>query len=324
MIGETVIKRTTVALLVLSSTPTGVMAQTPAAKPDCVPMGQLVALSGQRASTRPICPGERPALSPGQPYRFVCYSAAKIFNVIGAQGATLPGCTPPVTRPAPCVSDQQTNCIRKGPGEDLRGPVVILPYGRVLMETRPTLAWRSVPGATSYIARVNGPGVSWAQSTSSTRLTYPAGAEALQSSNVYTVTVIAQGEGNPSRIKTKALSVLPESSMQQVRSVEEQIRSWNLEPDAAAKILDGLYLGRGLLDQSIQILQERIQAGSLDPQLYQNLGDRYLEAGLLEEAGPLYSQARKMGQQRGDLSIVAQAQAGLEKIETLKASRRPK
>jgi len=190
------------------------------------------------------------------------------------------------------------------------------------MENRPTLAWRSVPSTNSYIARVKGPGVSWAQSTSSTRLTYPAEAKSLQRGNVYTVTVIAQG--NPAQIETKALSVLPQATVEQVRRAEEEIQSWNLEPDAAARLLDGLYIGRGLLDESIQILQQRVDAGSLDPQIYQNLGDRYLEAGLLDEAGPLYSQAQQMGQQRGDLSMVAQAQAGLEKIEALKASRRPR
>jgi len=187
------------------------------------------------------------------------------------------------------------------------------------METRPTLAWRSVSGTTRYIARVNGPGVSWAQSTSSTRLAYPAEAKSLQNGNVYTVTVIAQG--NPAQIETKALSVLPQATVEQVRSAEDQIQSWNLEPDTAARLLDGLYIGRGLLDESIQILQQRVDAGSLDPQIYQKLGDRYLEAGLLDEAGALYSQARQIGQKQGDANIAAQAQAGLERIEEIRASR---
>lgn len=309
-------------LLLLSSIQIEAIAQSSRAAQTCIPKGELVAYSGQRVTSQPVCQAEQPTLAPGAPYKFVCYSATKIFSVIGANGVALPGCDPPVDRPTPCISNAQANCQRKGPGENLNGPTITLPYGTSLIDPRPTFTWQSVPSSATYIVKVKGSGVDWARPTSSIKFAYPEEEKALQPGNVYTVAVIAKG-GPPSS-DTKTFSMLSDADIQKVKAAEEQIKGWNLEPDKTATVLDGLYIGKGLLDQSIQVLQQRIQSGTQSAQLYQRLGDRYLEAGLLDQAGPLYSQARVLAQQHGDTNVVAQAQAGLEKINELRASRQPR
>lgn len=316
------IKTVVGTLLLLSSTQIEAIAQSPKAAQKCIAKGELVAYAGQRVTSQPVCQGEQPALSPGASYKFVCYSASKIFSVIGANGIALPGCNPPVARPTPCISNAQANCQRKGSGEDLNGPTITLPYGTSLIEPRPDFTWQSVPGAATYIVKAKGPGVDWARPTSSTRLSYPPQEKAFQPGNVYTVAVIAKG-GPPSS-DTKTFSMLSGTDIQKVKAAQEQIQGWSLEPDKTATVLDSLYLGKGLLDQSIQVLQQRIQSGTQSAQLYQRLGNRYLEAGLLDQAGPLYSRARALAQHHGDTNVVAQAQAGLEKINELRASRQPR
>jgi len=60
--------------------------------------------------------------------------------------------------------------------------------------------------------------------------------------------------------------------------------------------LAAMYAARGLLDQAIEVLQSRVQEESQDPQLYQKLGDRYLEADLPELAQSQYEQAKQLAQ----------------------------
>lgn len=290
------------------------------AEAQCQPVGKLAVYSGRQVSTQPVCPGERPALKSGNSYEFLCYVTSGVFSFIGARGVALPKCESPAARRTPCPTDALASCTRKGPGEDANAPRLILPYGKVLTETRPLLKWTATPGATQYVVKVAGPGVDWGKIViNGTALPYPAGELPLKHGNVYTVGVVAH-QDSTLITSLKTLTLLSQSEVQRVKTAEEHIKRWGLSLDDTALELEATYVGRGLLDEAIMLLKSRVQRGSRNPQLHQKLGDRYLEADLPELAQNQYEQAKQLAQRVSNLTVVAQAEAGLQKVAQLKAS----
>jgi len=320
---QILIKRAVVVLVALYCDQGTAFANNPVGKTKCASTGTL-ALSVQKVSIQTVCQGVRPALIPGKRYQFLCYSTAGIFNLIGAKGMILPGCEPPTARRISCPTDAQAKCTRKGPQQDPNPAKVITPYGKILMETRPHLSWMPTPGATEYIVKIIGPGVPkviFGKSVrGATTLPYPGDAPPLAFGNVYTITVVAQGATTVSTRKT--VTLLSQSVAQQVMMAQEQVERWNLSADEMASTLDAMYMGQGLLDKAIEVLQARVNAGTQTSQIYQQLGNHYLETNLQEQAEAQYGLAKQLGRNASDPAAIAQAEAGLQKIAQLKASRR--
>ncbi len=318
------IKQAAVVLVALYCNQVTALANNLVGKTKCVSIGKLALSSAQKVSTQTLCQGERPALIPGQRYQFLCYSTTGIFNLIGAKATALPGCAPPAARRISCPTDTQASCTRKGPEESPNSPQMITPYGKVLMETRPRLSWMPTPGAREYIVKVKGPGeprVNFGKSVrGNTTLSYPADAPPLSSGNVYTLTVVAN-QGGSSISSRKTITLLSQAAVQQIKMAQELVQRWKLPPDEAASTLDAVYMGQGLLDKAIEVLQARVSGGSQDPQIYQQLGNHYLEANLQQQAQVQYERAKQLGHNASDPAAIAQAEAGLQKIAQLRATR---
>lgn len=318
-----VIKRAVVVLVALYCNQGTAFANHTVGKMKCVLTGTL-ALSVQKVSTQTVCQGARPALIPGKRYHFLCYSTAGIFNLVGAKGMILPGCEPPAARRISCPTDAQAKCTRKGPQQDPNPAKVITPYGKILDETRPLLSWMPTPGATEYIVKIIGSGVPKVIFGKSVRgatiLPYPGDAPPLAFGNVYIITVIANPDRTPISSR-KTVALISQAAAQQVKSAQEQIQRWNLSADEMASTLDAMYMGQGLLNKAIEVLQARVNVGSQDPQIYQQLANHYLEVNLPQQAQAHYEQAKQLGQATSDPAVTAQAEEGLQKIAQLKASR---
>lgn len=295
--------------------------QPPPASAKCLPLGRLESSSGQQVSTRIVCQGERPKLSAGKHYNFLCYATGNFLNSLGTGGWNLPGCPPPSARRIPCPTNSKVKCEpHKGPGEDPNAPVLITPYGNTLIDDRPLISWTPVPGATSYVVKVSGPGVRWGKLISQgTTLAYPSDEPPLGFGNVYTMRVSAN-RGKAPISSVKVFNLVSEQEATRLVSAVQLIEAWNIPEDETAYDTNAVYAAKYLLHNAIETLQARVKAGSQTPDIYQELGDRYLEIGWPEAAQVQYKRAKQLAQQIRDPTAVSEAEAGLQQIAQLKAS----
>ncbi len=264
-----------------------------------------------------LCQGDR--LQPAQSAKVevLCYLNRKVLLL--PKGNVSSQCSPlkEQEQSLQCTRHNRARCPkRKGPTEARTTPVLIAPYSSIVLDPRPDLVWTPIPGITSYKIQVSGVGVDWSQSvTGSNQLTYPPHQPPLKFGNAYKITIIANQGNSPIAASLATINVLQEDEAQYIKQIVQRLTNFNLSPDRAAYLdLDNLYMSYGLLTESIEVLQARVEAGSKLPEIYTTLGDRYLEAGLPHQAKPLYQNAIQLAQKIDNSTQVEKAKAGLRKI----------
>jgi tetratricopeptide (TPR) repeat protein len=265
-----------------------------------------------------LCQGDR--LQPAQSAKVevLCYLNRKVLLL--PKGNVSSQCSPlkEQEQSLQCTRHNRVRCPkRKGPTEARTTPVLIAPYSSIVLDPRPDLIWTPIPGITSYKIQVSGVGVDWFESVAdSNQLTYPPHQPPLKFGNAYKITIIANQGNSPVAASLATINVVKEDQAQYIKQIVQRLINLNLSPDQAAYLdLDNLYMSYGLLTESIEVLQARVEAGSKLPEIYTTLGDRYLEAGLPRQAKPLYQKAIQLAQKIDNLTQVEKAKAGLRKIE---------
>ncbi|MBD2452467.1 hypothetical protein H6G76_36315 [Nostoc sp. FACHB-152] len=181
---------------------------------------------------------------------------------------------------------------RKGPNEENENtPLIIQPYGNVLVNNRPTISWVAVPGATSYTVQVKSYNVNWVKRVNDTTLLYPPEKEGLHYGSASKIIVIANKDDSAMSADTLVAHLLPEPEVTRINQALEAVNSLNLPPDEVFVDLDVIYMSEGVLNETIETLKAQVAAGSQNPTLYRILGDRYVEGWLPQQASRAYSKA---------------------------------
>lgn len=163
-----------------------------------------------------------------------------------------------------------------------KSPKIIAPFGHSISNLRPSVSWKPVSGATSYTVVLDGHGINWSRETKNTTLPYPENIASLENGNVYTLGIIANGV--PRAYSSTTLITLLDSEVQEIKKNIQIIKSFNLKPDEEARDLDAIYMSYNLLTDSINLLSQRIAAGTKDPVIYNLLRKRLEKAGFAEKA----------------------------------------
>jgi hypothetical protein len=270
-----------------------------------------------------ICLGDRINPINGSTVKAICYRSRQILEfqqstVFGVSGVCMPPQSHAVRRE--CTPLNQNGCpLTKGPGEDQDSVKLITPYGNILLNTRPTISWRPVKNATSYTVDISSYEFHWETETKDTILSYPKERKELQYGGVYTITVTANQDDSPINSPgTLVVHVLLESEIKQVIKEVSVIQKLGLSPDEAAFVdLDIIYMSQGLLNETIETLESRVAAGSKNPTLFRVLGDRYLDAWLLDEAFREYKKAEWLAKSSGNSNELAQVQSRLKLMKSV-------
>lgn len=315
----------TIASIMLLSNSGGALAQPQlVAKRVCInEIGRIVS-SGDRylAVGSEICLGDKINPSNGSTVKAVCYSSRQVLEfqqsaVFGVSGI----CTPPPVQAErrQCTPLNLDGCPKmKGPGEDQDSVKLITPYGNILLNTRPTISWHPVKNATSYTVEVTSYEFHWETEVKDIILSYPKERKELEYGAAYTITVTANKGDSPINSPGKlVVHVLPESDVRQVLDEVNVINKLGLSPDKAAFLdLDIIYMSKGFLNETINTLKARVVAGSKNPTLFRVLGDRYLDAWLIDEAFREYKKAEWLAKSSGNSNELAQVQSRLKLIKS--------
>ncbi len=283
------------------------------------PIGRVINNGdGRFAAGSLLCKGDTLQPVPSAKVEVLCYLNRKVLWL--GKGSVFGQCLPLVEQQQTlqCTRHSRAKCpVRKGPAEGNNAPVLIAPYSSMVLNTQPELTWTRVAGATSYQVIVSGFGVNWSETVvRDSYLAYPQTQSQLKFGNAYKITIIANKGDSPMVASVTIINVINENQAQQVKKIVQRLNDLNLSQDEAAYLdLDSVYMSYGLLSESIELLTTRVEAGSETPEVYTSLGDRYLEAGLPNQAKPLYQEAIKLAKRINNISQVEQAKAGLRKIE---------
>ncbi|MBE9016111.1 hypothetical protein IQ272_08170 [Chroococcidiopsidales cyanobacterium LEGE 13417] len=281
----------------------------------CTPIGRVLNNSDRDLKAGSlICPGDRLQPKSGRTVEVLCYFNQQILQLKGGNATNQPnGCLPRATRFKPCTPENRSACPKfKGPGEGNNNPAIISPYSSALLNRRPTISWYAVTHATSYTVQVSGQGVDWQVVVKDRVLTYPKNQSALQFGNAYKITVIANRNDSAVSASTSVVNLVPENNAQKIAARIKQIHNLSLPKDEAAFLdLDAIYMSQNLLSETINTLNGRAKAGSRNPTLYRMLGDRYLEAGLPQEAKREYATAVQLAAAVNNSTELAKARIGL-------------
>ena len=287
------------------------------------PSGRVYSTGDRFLKTgRYLCLGERINPVNGSAVKVLCFLNRKILYLKQSTVFNTQICAPPPNEAVQCSVLNIVPCPHdyKGPDDEKNAPIVTSPYGSSIIDNRPEISWRSVPGADSYTVVVKGNGVSWeADVVNATHLSYPKEQKELQYGNTYTITVISNYSGQPLNYSPLVVHLLPLDDVQQIRDEVKQIKDLGLSPDEAAfRDLDAIYMSKLLLDESIKTLIARVVAGSQNPTLYRVLGDRYLGALLPDQAEQTYTIAAQLALSSGKTSELSKVQSGLKLVNWLK------
>lgn len=297
------------------------VATSPAKSPErCTqPIGRVIGNGDSRLPAGTLlCQGDRLQPIGSAKVEVLCYLNRKVLSI--PKGKVSSQCSPlrKQEQSLQCTRHNRAKCPkRKGPSVDNNAPVLIAPYSSLVLDIRPDLLWTPIAGITSYKVQVTGVGVDWSQTVvGSNQLTYPLHQPPLKFGNAYKITIIANQGGSPVTASLATINVVNQNKARYIKQLVQRVNSFNLSPDQAAYLdLDNLYMSYGLLTESIEVLKARVESGSQLPEIYTSLGDRYLEAGLPNQAKPLYQNAIALAQKVDNSNQIKKAQAGLRKIE---------
>lgn len=306
------IKNFLLSLIVLSLNPAVAPAQSPPPGPDCEPLARIIASRDSRLPSRTlICPGDRLPPSLKGKISFFCYWSGKISSLTGIN-QRLDKCKPSSAVFVPC-SPSERYCRRsRGPEEAENIPALITPYGNTLLTGRPAFSWSPVAEATRYSLQVRNAAEGWQTEVEDTSVSYPTDQPTLAAGRVYQITVLAYRGDTLLGTSNKRVNILPVEAAQELSSLVKQISSLNLPEDEKAFLdLNAAYSSRGLIDESIRLLEARVAAGSRNPGIYRALGDRFLSAGLAKQATEQYEVASTLAKESENSVELNKAQKGL-------------
>ena len=285
----------------------------------CEPVGRILSRGFLNfASGSLLCKGDRLQVVNATKAELLCFSNGRIVTVTdNLKDASK--CDSSVERRGlwRCIAEFiPRSCVLPS-----NKPVLLSPYGYILINNRPFLSWQPVVKATSYIVEIDGLDVHWRKTVDGTTLPYPKEQPAMQFGNAYKVNVITYQADSPVSASSAVFNVLSESKAKQVKTVVKRIQSLNLSPDEQAYLdLNAIYGSEGLYTEAIDVLKARAKAGSQNPGVYRTLGEFYLEAILPDLAENEFKIATKLAQAANNHIEFKKAQAGLEIIKRYRSA----
>ncbi len=283
----------------------------------CEPSGRVISPGDKRLQAGSlVCDGEKIELLNGGKIKFFCFSTGKILDLSsGVVSSSV--CAKPDLSKSACYTSNGNFCPntpKGGVGENDE-PTIIYPYTMPTLKPRPEIVWRPVVGVTSYKVRFDCYDFSWERVTNQTRLAYPPEEKALSFGQVCQIFVFAYKDDKVTGGEPSVISLLPEDEVAQIKDAVEQISKLKLPRDEAALDLDAVFMSRDLLDETIEQLNSVVVADTKNPTIYRLLGDRYFQAGVLDQAQRQYLRASELLKTNNNPIELRKVQEGLKIVD---------
>ncbi|MBD2451983.1 hypothetical protein H6G76_33690 [Nostoc sp. FACHB-152] len=281
------------------------------------PLGRVMSKGDKRFEVRSlVCDGDKLEVLNEGKIKFLCFSTGKIID-LSSGVVSSDKCKKPYLTDSVCRIDSRNFCprTRKGGGTENNEPIIIYPYHIPTLKPRPEVVWTPVTGATSYKVRFDCHEFSWERDINQTRLAYPLEEKALPSGRTCQIVVFAYKNDNLTNADQSVVLLLSEEEIKRIVDAIDQISKLNLPPDEAALDMDAVFIARNLFDETLEKLNNVVTRDTRNPTIYRVLGDRYFQAGLLDQAKPQYLKALELLKTINNPTELKKIQEGLEVID---------
>lgn len=248
----------------------------------------------------------------------------------GAVWQVTPGIPAPVN--ANCPPSPVGKTIRSGflpiiSQQDKNLPYLISPRYTRLKDSYPFFRWNSVAGTKRYKVQLlaNTGLVHWATTTEVTEIQYPKNAPPLEP-NVNYLLIVETDSGASSLQDAGGILGFFVLSPEKIKTVEQEIQKAlqdpNLDTATKAFIQARIYQNYGLFQDSIDMINKKLQTQSrLDPDqtalLHTLLGDLYNQIGLTQLAEQHFSESATILQKSSNQLAFAETLEGLATVQWL-------
>ncbi|WP_242063573.1 hypothetical protein [Nostoc sp. FACHB-892] len=283
----------------------------------CELSGRLISPGDKRLQAGSlVCDGEKIEVLNGGRIKFFCFSTGEILDLSsGVVSSDI--CAKPDLSKSACYTGNGDFCSRtpKGRAEGNDEPTIIYPYVMPTLKPRPEIVWLPVTSATYYKVRFDCYDFSWERVINQTRLAYPSEEKPLASGQTCQILVFAYKEDKITGGDPSVISLLPQNEVAQIKDAVNQISKLKLPPDEAALDFDAIFMSRDLLDETIEQLNNVVSVGTKNPTVYRVLGDRYFQAGVLDQAKRQYLKASELVKTSNNSTELRKVQEGLKLVD---------
>lgn len=285
----------------------------------CNPLGRVVKVANSQLPTgKVLCQRDSVQISAGKQVEFVCFSTSQPVTLKEGFNRVSDYCKEVSHQFRRCTSQNPVHC------PNFRNPAVspiqtlLVPFSSTLMHGRPNFLWEREPRATHYKVVVSlRKKPLWTQTVQTNQMDYPTGVAELQPGKAYSVRVYAFQGNTVLSEQQSVLNRISTGKLALVRSAISTIDRLNLSDAEKIYDQDRILVSQGLLSKSIEILKTQLQQDKTNHVIHRLLGDRYMNAGLPNEAQPYFQEAKLLAQKEQDMYEFAKAQEGLAEIAAI-------
>lgn len=283
----------------------------------CNPSGRIMSPGDKRFEVGSLlCDREKLEIFNGGSIKFLCFSTGKVLDLSSGVFSS-DECAKPDSFRSACYIGNRYFCQRtpKGGAEGNDEPTIIYPYTMSTLKSRPEIVWFPVKGTTSYKVKLDCHEFDWERVVNETKLVYPSKEKPLPSGQTCQILVFAYKNDKITGGDSSVISLLPQDEITRIKDAVEQISKLKLPPDEAALDTDAVFTSRGLLDETIEKLNNVVAAGTRNPTIYRVLGDRYFQVDMRDEAKHQYLKAAELLKTNNNPAELKKVQEGLKLVE---------
>jgi hypothetical protein len=283
---------------------------------DCDPIGRVLSVENdpQIELGRSLC--ESDTLQPVSNARVsvLCYEDGQVWNVpSGSLSTVRDRCSPVVAENGGCENyDPDGGCYPDSRSPDIgRLPVIIRPTDNRVLSQTPDLSWYAVDGALEYIVSVEDTSGSEppqehrfeASNTQSEMIShaypFPRILTRGQRYRIRVEVLFAEATSSRDSHQEMRFNVASDEVVREVESIVSQLDRLPIsEEERVLRDLYSVYTERDLIDDEIDRLEELVQQGSQNSEVYRKLEGLYYKQNLLDLAKLMFDRAEELDGQR--------------------------
>lgn len=285
---------------------------------ECNAVGRVVkVVNSQLPEGQSLCLGDSIRITPNKQLKFACYASGQEVTLLPGTMKIADYCGAVSHRYRRCTRQITVNCIHgRNPNISVYATLFV-PYSSTIIGGRPYLLWESEPTAERYtIELLLRNKLLWKKTVQGNSMPYP-DVQPLEQGKAYVIRVTALRGNQKISQNTSILNRISAQKVTMLQSTIASIDALSISELKKTKDMEQIYLGQGLLSESIGILKAHLRVHQHNPSLHRLVGDRLMNAGLPKEAQPYFQKAEVLAQRQRDRQELAKAKAGLAEIAAL-------
>ena len=257
----------------------------------CNEIASIMSLDSSILPKRRLCSDEIIKIDPDVNARIFCDTgrAVIINGAIERKPADI--CSSVKLKGLPnCTASEQINCIIQSElikgGQDKNSPLLLEPYGKVQIETRPSFVWQNVEGADEYRIEIIGVELRWERFVKTAYMDYPVQELPLKNGSTYKINIVALKGRKTINTSVSSIAILSDKNSKEMNHLLNEMSKVN--PNKLYVQKNNIFLKFKLVEESRKLLKKRINEHPDDVIARRLLAELYLRINDIDKSEIAY------------------------------------